>query len=598
MIPKDKLREILSSLPKNPGVYRYYDRENTLVYVGKAKNLKNRVSSYFHSDHQLNGKTKRLVSHISHIEYTIVDTEFDALLLENSLIKENQPRYNIRLKDDKSFPYIVITKEKFPRLISTRGIDKSLGQYFGPYINVKAMNVVLDLLRKTYTIRTCSLNLSEANIKAKKFKICLEHHIGNCLGPCESLQTEENYLEGISQARNVLKGEINGAKSYFKDKLKTHVAKLEFEKAALVKERLDRLEQFQTKTVITSTKFLDLDVFTITTSDTKCFVNFMKVQQGSISATQNFEVKRSLGEADFDVLMHVILRIRQEVESRAPEVLVNIEISIEPSNFLISTPQRGDKRKLVELSIKNALKFKQERTIQTDKTSSNRILDTLQKDLKLANLPTHIECFDNSNIQGSHPVASMVCFKMGKPSKKDYRHFNIKTVIGPNDFDSMTEIVTRRYSRLKREKQPFPQLVIIDGGKGQLSAAIKALKDVGVYQDVTVVGIAKRLEEIYFPGDNDPLLISKKSESLKLIQQLRNEAHRFAITFHRDKRSQDFLTSSIEQIPGIGKKTYEQLIAKFKSLKKIKSVSKPELEEVVGKSKADLIHEHLTKHKE
>lgn len=595
MIAKDKLREILSSLPKNPGVYRYFDKENVLIYVGKAKNLKNRVSSYFHADNQLSGKTKRLVSHIYHIEYTIVDTEFDALLLENSLIKENQPRYNIRLKDDKSFPYIVITKERFPRLISTRGIDKSLGQYFGPYINVKAMNVVLDLLRKTYTLRTCSLNLSKENITAQKFKICLEHHIGNCLGPCEGLQSEEDYLEGISQARNVLKGEINSAKNHFKEKLKTHVDSLEFEKAALIKERLDRLEQFQTKTVITSTKFLDLDIFTITTSETKCFVNFMKVQQGSISATQNFEVKRSLGEEDHDVLMHVILRIRQQVESRAPEVLVNIDIPIEPSNFLISTPQRGDKRKLVELSIKNALKFKQERTTQTDKTSANRILETLQKDLKLANLPTHIECFDNSNIQGTHPVASMVCFKMGKPSKKDYRHYNIKTVIGPNDFDSMTEIVTRRYSRLKREDQPFPQLVIIDGGKGQLSAAIKALKEVGVYQKVTVVGIAKRLEEIYFPGDNDPLLISKKSESLKLIQQLRNEAHRFAITFHRDKRSQHFLTSSIEEIPGIGNKTYKQLIAHFKSIKSIKSATQPELEKIVGMSKAKLIHKHLRK---
>lgn len=576
-------------LPNDPGVYKFFDDEG-IIYVGKAKNLKKRVSSYFTKTSEINRKTFRLVQEIRHIEITAVDSEFDALLLENSLIKENQPKYNILLKDDKSFPSICVTNERFPRIYSTRRIDRTKGQYFGPYTSVKAMNNVLDLIRKLYKIRTCNFNLSEANINKGKFKVCLEYHIGNCLGPCEGLQEEPEYLSEITQAKEILKGNIAPIKRAFVDQMQEASAALNFELAQTHKTKLEYLEKFQAKSLIVQQKITNLDVFSILHDDQRSFINYMMIEEGTIRISETVEVKNNLTNTPEDILQLSMLALRDKYQSTNKEILTNIEIEDWPE-ISITVPKIGDKRKLVDLSLKNAFISKKEKQAQAEnlKNKPNHALIELKKELQLTELPYHIECFDNSNIQGTHPVASMVCFKNAKPSKKDYRKFNIKTVEGPDDFSSMYEIVTRRYGKLQREGLPYPKLIVIDGGKGQLGAAVQALKDLDVYGEIPIVGIAKRLEEIYVPNDPIPLHISKKSEALKLLQHARDEAHRFAITFHRQKRSKSSLRSELDEITGIGQKTKERLLQEFGSVDKIKKADFNLISALIGTSKAQIL---------
>lgn len=589
-------REDYLKLPEKPGIYKFLDKTGTIIYVGKAKSLKKRVASYFTKANQDNRKTYRLVSEIKEIEFVIVASEFDALLLENNLIKEHQPRYNILLKDDKSFPSICITNERFPRIYSTRRIDHSKGEYFGPYTSVKAMNGVLDLIRKLHKIRTCKYNLSEENIRKKKFKVCLEYHIGNCLGPCEGLQAESDYLKDIDEARKILKGKIGVVSRSYKEKMQNASEELKFELAHSYKEKLDRLEKFQSRSLIVNQKITSTDVFTMTESgnEKSLFINYMKIENGAIVNSETVEVKKKIEEDNEDVFRFSIFDLRKKYGSDNPNILTNYQVE-GWENVEITIPKIGDKKKLVELSLKNALYFKKEKFSKQSIQQNEAILRNLQEDLKLPSLPVHIECFDNSNIQGTSPVASMVCFIDGKPSKSNYRKFNIKTVVGPDDFASMKEIVGRRYSHLKREKLPLPQLIVIDGGKGQLSAACEALKDLNIYGQIPIIGIAKKLEEIYFPEDNIPLYISKKSTSLKLIQQLRDEAHRFAITFHRQKRSKSSHSSALDGIAGIGTKTKELLLREFKSITRLKQSSEKDLINLIGKSKAQLLQKAIKK---
>jgi len=590
-------RDQVNLLPDQPGVYKYYNADRTLIYVGKAKSLKKRVSSYFTKSKNTNRKTVKMVREIRTIEFTIVNSEFDALLLENSLIKKNQPKYNILLKDDKSYPFILLTNERFPRVIPTRQRIPDAGTYFGPFASVKAMNNILDLLRNLYTLRTCRYDLSEENIKSKKYKVCLEYHIGNCLGPCEGLQTEENYNQDIQQATNILKGNMSIARTYFKEKMQQAAENLEFEEAQRFKEKLSLLTKYQAKSIVVNTHLGDTDVFTIVSDDQIAYINYLKANKGTIILTKTIEVKKKLDESNEDILALMIVELRERYLSATKEILANIEVPIDLEGVTITIPKIGDKRKLVDLSIKNALYYKRERVnrVQEYQQRVSRVVLKLQEDLRLKQPPMHIECFDNSNLQGSNPVASMVCFKNGKPSKKDYRKFNIKTVVGSDDFASMYEIVFRRYKRLLEEDLEFPNLIVIDGGKGQLKAACQALKDVGVYGDIPIIGIAKRLEEIYTPGDPYPLHIDKKSESLKLIQRVRDEAHRFAITFHRKKRSNAALRSELEDIKGIGRKTALSLLRNFKSMKNIRAASEEDLAQLVGASKAKTLKEVLSK---
>jgi excinuclease ABC subunit C len=591
-------REDYLNLPDQPGVYKFFNKNKKIIYVGKAKSLKKRVSSYFNKTGQQNRKTIKLVGEIAFIEVTIVNSEFDALLLENNLIKENQPKYNILLKDDKSFPSILITNERFPRIYSTRRIDKSKGEYFGPYTSVKAMNSVLDLLRKLYKIRTCKYVLSENNIEKGKFKVCLEYHIGNCKGPCEGLQTEDDYLNEISQAREILKGNVTVVKTSFKEGMQTAAENLQFEVAQEFKDKLELLDKFQTRSLIVNQKVTDIDVFTILRDQKHAFINYMKIDQGSIRASETVEIKLKMDETKEEVLEYAIPLLRHKFQSTNPEILSNIDLEMDTDDIHVIVPQIGDKRKLVDLSLKNALMFKKQKIEEKSKNqygTKTHLLFQLKEDLRLKDVPEHIECFDNSNIQGTNPVASMVCFKNGKPAKSEYRKFNIKTVIGPDDFGSMKEIVTRRYTRLVDENLPLPNLIVIDGGKGQLNAAVEALKEMNLYGQIPVVGIAKRLEEIYFPDDSIPLHINKKSESLKLIQHLRDEAHRFAITFHRQKRSKAANVSELDKIPGIGFKTRSDLLSKFKSVKRVREASEEEVAEVIGPSKARSVVEYFNK---
>ena len=588
---KEGLKQYIQHLPDSPGVYRFYDSNDCLIYVGKAKSLKKRVSSYFNKSTGVNRKTLRLVSEIKKIEYTLSGTEFDALLLENNLIKQNQPKYNILLKDDKTFPYLCIVNERFPRIISTRKYIPEQGEYFGPYSSVVAMKNILDLIRKLYTIRTCSLPLTATNIQQKKFKVCLEYHIGNCKGPCEGLQTEESYLNDIDQTRTVLKGQLSIVEKYFQEQMKTASIGLQFEKAHAYKEKINALEKFQSKSLVVNRDLTDIDVISLYGGEEYAYVNYLIVKEGAIIYSKSIELKKKLEETNEELLSFSFLELREQSKSTNTVVFSNLPIPLLPEEVENTVPKIGDKKKLLLLSLKNAMELKRERELlrAEKKEKKNEVLYTLQKDLHLTNTPKIIECFDNSNFQGTTPVASMVRFVNGKPEKRSYRHFNIKTVTGSDDFASMKEIVFRRYGRLITESLPLPDLILIDGGKGQLSSACEALKEIGIYGQIPIAGIAKKLEEIYYPEDSLPLLINKKSQGLRLLQFIRDEAHRFAITFHRQKRSKTFLTTELEELKGIGKKTREKLLNHFKSVKKIKEASLEELEKIVGISKAVLI---------
>jgi len=588
MLSEEEIKELLKDLPEKAGVYKYFDKEGKLIYVGKAKSLKKRVTSYFQK-RDLDNKTFQLVKQIVKLEYTIVNTEMDAYLLENNLIKSYQPKYNILLKDDKTYPYIYITKERFPRVLSTRRVDKELGTYFGPYTSVRAMNSLLELLNKLYSLRSCSLNLSEKNISEKKYKICLEYHLGNCKGPCEGLVQEEEYNKNIKQAQHILKGNIGAVRSIYKEEMENASSTLDFERAHQYKIKLEMLDRFQSSSVVVSPEIEDLEVYSIASNEKLAIINFLKINKGVITQTKNFEVKKKLDEPDEDVLMLTILRVREQLNTSSKEIIVNRKIELEElSDIKFVNEPRADRKKLLLLSEKNSL-FEFEKLTVEKKSREQRIMEQLQKDLQLKNLPRTVECFDNSNIQGTNPVAAMVCFKNGKPSKKDYRHFNIKTVVGPNDFDSMHEIVYRRYKRLKEEQKEFPDLIMIDGGKGQLSAACDALKELELYGQIPIMGIAKKLEELYFPEDSFPIYIDKKSESLTYLQYIRDEAHRFAITFHRNKRSKKAISSELDTIPGIGEKKRTLLLQKFKSIANLKQASEEELVEVIGKKDAEKI---------
>ena len=588
----DKKQLDLHLLPDEPGVYRFFNEEEVLIYVGKAKSVKKRVGSYFNKIQGLNLKTRRLSQEIRKIEYTLTNNEFDALLLENNLIKENQPKYNILLKDDKSFPYIAILKERFPRIISTRKYNPKTAEYFGPYTSVVAMKSVLDLITKLYTIRTCNYNLSEENIKAKKFKVCLEYHIGNCLGPCEGLQTEEDYKRDIEQARHILKGNLGIVKQHFKDQMKLQSGKMAFELAQKYKDKLDLLEKFHARATVVNPKLSNIDIITIISDEKRAYLNFMQISSGAIVVTRNIEVKKKLEESDEQLLLNVLIHFRDLVNSSNKTILSNKEIILLPDDWENYVPKIGDKRKLVELSLKNALEFKKEKILRAE-PKKKRVLVQLQQDLQLKDYPDHIECFDNSNFQGTDPVASMVCFKDGKPSKADYRRFNIKTVVGSDDFASMKEIVFRRYYRLIAEDQPLPKLIVIDGGKGQLSKAVEALEDLEIRGKIPIIGIAKRLEEIYFPDDSLPLHISKRSSSLQLIQKLRDEAHRFAITFHRQKRSKSTFKTELESIEGIGRKKADQLLKHFKSVSKVSKASEEDISSVIGSTAGKRVYQYF-----
>ncbi len=586
------LKEQVSSLPDSPGVYRFYNHEKILIYVGKAKSLKKRVGSYFNKQSQYNRKTEKLVSEIAEIEYTLAPSEFDALLLENNLIKQNQPKYNILLKDDKTFPYLCILKERFPRIISTRKYIPKQGEYFGPYTSVVSMNSVLELIRQLYSIRTCSLLLSNENIEQKKFKVCLEYQIGNCKGPCEGLQNEEGYLDEISQARNIIKGNLSVVENYLTHHMKKSASFLEFEKAELFKNKLELLEKFQSKSQVVNRNLTDIDIITISSNEKDAFINYMQVKEGAIIFSKNLEVKKKLNESDEDILSLAIQEMRHLYGNSNKIIFSNVPILVNPAEENI-TPQIGDKRKLVAVSLTNALhsRHKKESETTEKKSKGSEVLSILQKELRLLEYPKIIECFDNSNLQGTTPVASMVRFVDGKADKAGYRHFNIKTVVGADDFASMKEIVGRRYKRIIDENAAIPSLIIVDGGKGQLSSACEALKELGIYERVPIIGIAKKLEEIYYPDDPLPLHLNKKSPGLLLIQRIRDEAHRFAISFHRQKRSKSTMVSDIESLAGIGKKTVDQLLGKYKSWKKIKEAPLQELIELVGAKRAALIKE-------
>jgi excinuclease ABC subunit C len=586
-------KKALADIPHNPGVYQYWDQEDTLIYIGKAKDLRNRVGSYFNQDTQMNGKTRVLVSKIRKITFTIVDSEIDAWLLENSLIKKHQPRYNIMLKDDKTYPWIIIKKEAFPRIYWTRNKVKDGSTYFGPYASVGMMHTILDLIKETYPLRTCNLPLTDENIESGKFKVCLEYQIGNCKGPCQAYQSHIDYDQNIEEIKDILNGKISNVIRDVKQIIKNAVADLNFEYAHQYQKKLLVLEKYQSKSTVVNSSITNVDVVNIASDERYAFVNYLKIMNGSIIQTQTIEIKKRLDESDEELLTIAITEFRTKFNSTSKEVIVPFNITLSDEDLKFTVPKLGEKKNLLELSHKNVLFFRREKLNQYEKLNpdlrSERILTQMQKDLMLTQLPVHIECFDNSNFQGAYPVSAIVVFKDAKPSKKDYRHFNVKTVEGPNDFATMEEAVYRRYKRMLDEEESLPQLIIIDGGKGQLSSAVSSLKKLGIDKRVTVIGIAKRLEELYYPGDSYPLHLDKKSETLKVIQQLRDEAHRFGITFHRKKRDQGTLKTELESIPGIGKTTADKLLRQFKSVKKIKEAGTAELEKVLNKSQVQTL---------
>ncbi|RKR10526.1 excinuclease ABC subunit C [Flavobacterium sp. 90] len=581
----------IQTLPDNPGVYQYYDKDGKILYVGKAKNLKKRVSSYFNKIHDT-AKTNVLVKKIVTIKHIVVPTETDALLLENNLIKTLQPRYNVLLRDDKSYPWICIKKEPFSRIFSTRRMVKDGSEYFGPYTSFKTVHTILELIKELYPLRTCNYDLSKSNIDSGKFKVCLEYHIGNCKGPCEGFESLEDYQKQVDAIREILKGNFKESMKDFKRLMTQYAQDLRFEEAQKIKEKIEVLENYQSRSTIVNPKITNIDVFSIVSDESAAYVNFLQISHGSIIRSHTLEMKKKLDETDEELLELAIIELRERFQLLSKEIIVPFEIDL-GENIKTTVPQLGDKKQILDLSIRNAKfyrieQLKQLQIVDPDR-HTNRIMAQMQKDLRLHVEPRHIECFDNSNIQGTNPVAACVVFKDGKASKKDYRHFNVKTVEGPDDFASMTEIVYRRYKRLLDENQPLPQLIIIDGGKGQLSAALKSIDELGLRGKIAIIGIAKRLEELFYPGDSIPLYLDKKSETLKVIQQLRNEAHRFGITFHRDKRSKAALNSSVESIPGIGEKTMLTLIQHFKSVKRLKLASEKEISDVIGVSKAKKI---------
>ena len=596
----EDIKLLISSLPNKAGVYQYFDKNQRILYIGKAKNIKKRVSSYFTKKQQY-AKTKMMVSKIRDIKYFVVPTEMDALLLENNLIKKYQPKYNIMLKDDKTYPFICVKNEPFPRVFQTRNVMKDGSDYFGPYTSIRLVRTLIDFVHQLYPLRTCNLNLKEENIQKKKFKLCLEYHIGNCLAPCESFQSEESYEIGINHIKQILKGDIKSVTSILKDRMEYHATNLEFEKAQSVKEKLVLLENYQSKSTIVNTKINNVDVFTIVSDEISAFVNYLKISNGAIIQTHTIELKKKLNESDTELLTYAITELRQRFNSLSKEIYTSESLDNLWENVKITIPKIGDKYKLIELSKRNAKymqfdKIKKKEKLR-EKSSDKRIVNQLQVDLTLKEKPRHIECFDNSNFQGTNAVAACVVFKNAKPSKKDYRHFNIKTVVGPDDFKSMEEVVYRRYKRLLEEKKDLPQLIIIDGGKGQLSCAAKSLEKLGLIGKIKIIGIAKKLEEIFFLNDPIPIYLDKRSESLKLIQQLRNEAHRFGITHHRKKRSKNTFTTSLDEIEGIGDKTIQTLISHFGSVEKIKTAKKEEIIKLIGKGKCQKIMLSLKKNK-
>ncbi len=601
MTTKD-YKELLPRIPTDPGVYKYIDKEGTILYVGKAKNIRKRIGSYFGEKKNQYFKTRALVRNADHLEFTVVDTEQDALLLENTLIKKYQPRYNVNLKDAKSYTYICIKKERFPRVFFTRKVIRDGSTYLGPYTSKFRARIVLDIVKKLFTLRTCNLQLSESNIQKGKFKVCLEYHIKNCKGPCVGKESEEDYDAKILQIKNILKGDFKPVRDYLKSMMMLFSDRMEFELAQDVQYKLGVLEDYQAKSMVVNNSIEDLDVFAFRDEEDKAYVTYMKIVNGSLINTDTVELEKNLTLQPKDLLQFAIDNLRTKFNSVAKEVIVPIELTLIEENIQAIIPQRGEKKKLLELAEKNlnyyVLQMKKDQATRKKKiTSAERILNTLKSDLQMDVLPYHIECFDNSNIQGTNPVASCVVFKNAKPSKKDYRKFNIKTVVGPDDFASMEEVVYRRYRRLLEEDEGLPQLLVVDGGKGQLSSAMKSINLLGLKERILVIGIAKRLEEIYFHDDPIPIYINKKSESLKLIQQLRNEAHRFAITFHRDQRSKNMIKSSLTEIPGIGEKISQQLLGSFGSVAVIRDQSLEALQSVVGKSKGKLIFDHYH-HKE
>jgi len=587
----------IKTLPNSPGVYQYFDKEDKILYVGKAKNLKKRVASYFTKNHE-NGKTRVLVKKIASIKHIVVETETDALLLENNLIKKYQPRYNVLLKDDKTYPWLCIKKEAFPRVFLTRNIYKDGSEYYGPYTSVRAVRALLSLIKELYPLRTCAYNLSKQNIENKKYKICLEYHIKNCKGACEGLESEEDYLEYIQEVRNIIKGNFKTSLHKFNDLMYSFAEASEFEEAQKIKEKIALLSNYQVKSTVVNPSITNVDVFTIISDESFAYVNFFKISNGAIIQSHTIEIKKKLEEDDRSLLELAIVEIRQRFHSVSKEIYVpfNVEVG---EKIKITIPKLGDKKRIVDLSLRNAKYFRQERFKQIQIVDpdrhTNRIMKQMQKDLRLQQEPRHIECFDNSNIQGSHPVAACVVFKNGKPSKKDYRHFNIKTVIGPDDFSSMEEVVHRRYKRLLDEDQDLPQLIVIDGGKGQLSSSLKSLDLLGLRGKIAIIGIAKRLEEIYYPDDPIPLYLDKKSETLKIIQQLRNEAHRFGITHHRNKRSKGAIQTELSNISGIGEKTIVTLLKEYKSFKRVKNATFDDLMRLIGKDKAQKLTAYFNK---
>jgi len=594
----ETLDPVIRSLPGKPGIYQYFDADGNILYVGKAKNLKKRVASYFNKDTALSGKLQVLVKKIAGIKHIVVDTELDALLLENNLIKKYQPRYNVMLKDDKTYPWICIKNEPFPRIFPTRNVVRDGSVYFGPYASVRMMNTLLDLIRQLYPLRTCNLNLTGENISKKKFKVCLEYHLGNCKGPCEALQTKEDYDSWLEEIKLIIKGNINSVIGQLKDLMKKYSDRLEFEKAQTVKEKLELLLRYQSKSTVVNPKIANADALSLISDEDTAYANFMRVIDGAIVQSHTVEMKKKLDETDAELLVRALIELRERFESNAPEIIIPFEIKLELPDVTLTVPKIGDKKHLLELSERNCKYYKLEKEKQAELVDPdrhvNRIMAQMKKDLRMNEEPRHIECFDNSNLQGTEPVAAMVCFKNGKPDKKEYRHYNIKTVVGANDFASMEEIIYRRYKRLLDEKLELPQLIIVDGGKGQLSSALKSLDKLELRRNISIIGIAKKLEEIYYPDDSLPMYLDKKSETLKIIQHIRDEAHRFGIAHHRKKREKAIVKTVLTEIEGIGYTYAQKLLWKFKSVKTIRKASLEDLQKTIGNAKGKIVHEYFS----